>query len=222
VLEAFRPGVAEHLGIGPDDVPDTTVYCSITGFGDHERHRGRAGHDVNYLGWAGVLAGSVPPTMIADYTGAYAALRDVLAGLLERERSGCGARFTVSMTHESHRLKSTPLLRGGAACYRIYETADGRSLTVGALEPRFWQRLCELVGMPELASQQFAPRLLQLEDAFRSRSLADWLELFDREDVCVGPVATREEAAAEFAGATAGRAAELGEHTDAWRQELGL
>jgi alpha-methylacyl-CoA racemase len=219
VLDTFRPGVAERLGLEPGP---RTVWCSLTGFGTGNRHEQRAGHDLNYLGWAGVLESAVPPTMIADYTGAFAAVRDVLAGLLERERSGRGVRITVSMTHESPRLTSTPLLRGAAACYRLYETADGRELTVAALEPRFWQRLCEVAGLPELAGRQFEPRVAELEDAFRARPLADWLALFDGEDVCVGPVATAAEAAAEFGGEPPGRAATLGEHTDAWRRELGL
>jgi crotonobetainyl-CoA:carnitine CoA-transferase CaiB-like acyl-CoA transferase len=126
------------------------------------------------------------------------------------------------MTHESHRLTATPLLRGATACYRLYETADGRELTVAALEPRFWQRLCEVAGLPELAGRQFEPRLVELEDAFRQRPLAEWLALFDSEDVCVGPVATAAEGASEFGGGPPGRAAALGEHTDAWRHELGL
>ena len=108
VLEGFRPGVAERLGIGPGDVPETVVYCSITGFGDDARHRLRAGHDVNYLGWAGVLEDTVPelpPIQVADLAaGALGAVTQVLAGLLERARTGRGPRIVVSMTHRSHDL----------------------------------------------------------------------------------------------------------------------
>ena len=82
VLDTFRPGVADRLGLEPGP---RTVWCSLTGFGTGNRHEQRAGHDLNYLGWAGVLESAVPPTMIADYTGAFAAVRDVLAGLLERD-----------------------------------------------------------------------------------------------------------------------------------------
>ena len=126
------------------------------------------------------------------------------------------------MTHESHELAVPPLLRGTVACYRIYETSDGRLLTVAALEPKFWQRLCELVGLPELAARQFEPRLPEFERTLGSRPLAEWLELFDGEDVCAGPVARHEEAAAEFGSRPAAPAAELGAHTAAWREELGL
>lgn len=238
VLEGFRPGVAERLGIGPDDVPDTVVYCSITGFGHDESHRTRAGHDVNYLGWAGVLedtAPGVPPVQVADLAGgALGAVTHVLAALLERHRTGRGSRVVVSMTHRSHdlvahRLGGEPvhrMLTGGLACYRIYPTADGRSLTVGALEPKFFRRLCEVIGHPELAARQYEEGQEALADeltaTFATRSLADWLALFAREDVCVGPVSTREEAAATFGRTTGPAPASLGAHTEAWRRELGL
>src|SRR5262245_15635791 len=94
VLEGFRPGVAARLGIGPDDVPETAVYCSITGFGADGRHAARAGHDINYAGWAGVLedtAPALPPVQLADLAaGALGAVTRILAGLLERERTGRG------------------------------------------------------------------------------------------------------------------------------------
>ena len=115
------------------------------------------------------------------------------------------------MTHGSHRLVSHRLggdplpqfLTGGLACYRIYETSDGRHLTVGALEPKFFVRLCELIERLGLAERQFVAGVQEelaadLATVFAGRRLADWLELFDGEDVCVGPVATLAEAAAAF------------------------
>ena len=236
VLESFRPGVAERLGIGPDDVPDRVVYCSITGFGAEGRHRARAGHDLNYLGWAGVLEDTAPdwpPVQVADLSaGALGAVVRVLAALVARERTGAGARIVVSMTHGSHdlvahRLGGEPfprMLTGGLACYRTYATADGRHLTVGALEPKFFTRLCEVVGRPELAERQYGREqeelVSELGAIFAERSLAEWLELFDGEDVCVGPVWTRKEAASEFGAPLADRAPSLGEHTEHWRAEL--
>jgi alpha-methylacyl-CoA racemase len=239
MLEGFRPGVAARLGVGPEDVPERVVYCSITGFGLEGPHAARAGHDLNYLGWAGVLADTapaVPPLQPADLAaGALGAVTQVLAALLERERTGRGARLTVSMTHGSHRLVAHRLggdplprfLTGGLACYRIYETADGRHLTVGALEPKFFVRLCELVGRPELGPRQFDPDgqeelAAELAAIFTRRPLSAWLELFDGEDVCVGPVASLEDAAAQFGSPVGEPAARVGEHTDAWRHELGL
>jgi alpha-methylacyl-CoA racemase len=215
VLEGFRPGVAARLGVGPDDVPDRVVYCSITGFGLGGRHEQRAGHDLNYLGWAGVLADTapaLPPTQIADLgAGSLTAVNRILAALLAREKTGHGTHIVVSMTHGAHRfvahrLGGDPipkLLTGGLACYAVYETADGRHLTVAALEQPFFQRLCELLGRSDLVERQFdapaQPELAAvLAESFRARTLADWLELFDGEDVSVGPVATLAEAAAEF------------------------
>jgi alpha-methylacyl-CoA racemase len=208
VLESFRPGVAERLGVGPGDLPERVVYCSITGFGPDEL---RAGHDLNYQGWAGLLADTapaMPPVQIADLAaGALGAVTRILAALLERERTGHGARLTISLTHgahelAAHRLGGEPvprLLTGGLACYRIYATADGRFLTVAALEPRFFSRLCELLGRPELTDRQYdteqEPLADELAELFAARPLATWLELFDGEDVSVGPVATLAEAA---------------------------
>jgi alpha-methylacyl-CoA racemase len=214
VLESFRPGVAARLGIGPERAPARTVYCSITGFGLGGRHEQRAGHDLNYLGWAGGLwdtAPALPPVQIADLAaGGLGAVTKILAALLEREGTGRGAHVFVSLTHASHRLVAHRLggepvprmLTGGLACYRIYETADGRHLTVGALEPAFFRRLTDLLGRPELAERQFdtdqEALATELVAIFRGRTLEEWLELFDAEDVCVGPVATIAEAASDL------------------------
>jgi len=238
VIEGFRPGVAARLGVGPDDVSERTVYCSITGFGADGPHVARAGHDLNYLGWAGALADTspgLPPVQVADLgAGSLTAVTEILAALLERERTGRGARLVVSMTHGAHRfvahrLNGEPvprLLTGGLACYRVYPTADGRWLTVGALESKFFARLCELLELPHLAERQFADDqegvAAELGRAIAQRPLAEWLELFDAEDVSAGPVATLEEAAREFGQPVTGDAPALGEHTDLWREELGL
>jgi alpha-methylacyl-CoA racemase len=238
VLEGFRPGVAARLGIGPDDVPETAVYCSITGFGDDAGHGPRAGHDVNYLGWAGVLADTapeLPPIQAADLAaGALGAVTQVLAALLERARSGVGPRLVVSMTHRSHdlvahRLGGEPVprtLTGGLACYRIYATADDRHVTVGALEPKFFRRLVELLDRPELADRQYDEDQdalgHELATIFATRSLNAWLDHFGDEDVCIGPVWTRAEAAAAFGDRRPPAEVPLGAHTDAWRRELGM
>jgi crotonobetainyl-CoA:carnitine CoA-transferase CaiB-like acyl-CoA transferase len=238
VLEGFRPGIAEQIGIGPGDVPDTAVYCSITGFGSEGRHVRRAGHDLNYLGWAGALedtAPSLPPIQVADLSaGALGAVTRILAALLERERTGRGSYVVVSMTHRAydlvgHRLGGDPvprLLTGGIACYRIYATADGRYLTVGALEHKFFARLCEVIGRSDLAERQYdadqEALAAELSDVFSTKALPDWLALLDGEDVCAGPVATLAEAAGEFASPPGPPPPRLGEHTEAWRRELGL
>jgi crotonobetainyl-CoA:carnitine CoA-transferase CaiB-like acyl-CoA transferase len=258
VLEGFRPGVAERLGVGPEAAPGA-VYCSITGFG-HGPRAGQAGHDLNYMGYAGALADtapSLPPVQAADLAaGALQAVVEILAALVVRERRSEGVRLVVSMTHGAHRLvahrlggEPVPrLLTGGAACYGIYETADGRWLTVAALEPKFWRRFCALVGREDLVDRAFEADLPELRKTIRSRTLADWLDSFAGEDAAAGPVLTLEEAAAEFSTPVsnerdrglsppvrrghdrglspvwteAAPAPALGEHTAAWRAELGL
>jgi len=210
VLEGFRPGVAERLGIGAADVPERVVYCSITGFGPEDR---RAGHDLNYQGWAGLLddtAPAMPPIQIADLAGgALYAVLEVLTALLERERTGRGKHIVVSMTHNAHRLAEHRLhgepertLTGALACYRIYATADERYLTITPVEPKFWRRLCELIGREDLVERQYDPEQEPIADelaaVFRTKPLADWLALFEGEDVMAGPVATLAEARASF------------------------
>ena len=229
ILESFRPGVAGRLGIGPDVAPVRAVYCSITGFGLGGEHEQRAGHDLNYVGWAGLLedtAPALPPVQAADLAaGALGAVTEVLAALLERERTGRGAHIVVSMTHGAQRLApGSPVLTQGYACYSIYVCADGRHLTVAALEPKFFERLCALVERPEFAARQYDAEQSELKTAlaevFAGRALEHWLRVFEGEDVCAGPVATRAEAAAAFGTPAGGRAAATGEHTASWRQEL--
>jgi alpha-methylacyl-CoA racemase len=238
VLEGFRPGVAERLGIGYEGLPERLVYCSITGFGSSGPHADRAGHDLNYLGYAGALADTapaLPPVQVADLAaGGWTAVAEILAALLEREHTGRGQWIELSLTHGSHglvahRLGGDPLpriLTGGLACYGLYETADRRHVTVGALERKFFARLCELIGRTELVERQYEPDAQEeirfaFAETFATKPLATWLELFDRDDVSVGPVATLEEAAAEFGALPEGHPPALGEHTEAWRRELG-
>ena len=207
VLEGFRPGVFDRLGV---EVRADAILCSITGYGADGPHAHDAGHDLNYRGYAGVLADTapaVPPVQVADLAaGAQAAVIEVLAALLERERTSSGARIVVSMTRNTHRfaahrLAGEPvprLLTGGVACYRIYETADGRHLTVAALEPKFWRNLCALLERPDLEDRAFEAELPELEQLFRTRTLVEWRALLEGKDTCVGPVLSLSEAAAEL------------------------
>jgi alpha-methylacyl-CoA racemase len=238
VLETFRPGVLRRLGVRPQDMPATVVACSITGFGVGNRHEQRAGHDLNYQGWAGVLhdtAPAWPPIPIADLAaGALGAVTEILAALVTRERTGAGATLTVSMTHGTHRLAQYRLagdprpllLTGGLACYRTYATEDGRHVTVGALEPKFFARLCELLERRDLSARQYdddqEALAAELARVFSSKTLEHWLRMLDDEDVCVGPVATLDEAADDLGTPAPGRGPALGAHTESWRQELGL
>jgi alpha-methylacyl-CoA racemase len=233
VLDGFRPGIADRLGVGASALPKSVVYCSITGFGAGSL---RAGHDLNYAGWAGLLADTapaLPPVQIADIAGgSLFAVIEILAALLERQRSGTGAHIVVSMTHNAHRLAAHRLrgepertLTGGLACYRTYETADRRFLTLTAVESKFWRRLCELIDRLDLVERHYEEDqeavAAELAAVFRSRALSEWLDVLEGEDVMAGPVATLAEASEwlEEPAAT-GEAPALGEHTNSWRAEL--
>lgn len=223
MVESFRPGVLDRLGLGYDDVlareNPALVYCAITGYGQDGPYRDLVGHDVNYLGYGGALsmtgpAGGdpvVPGVQVGDLGGgALLAAVGILAALLDRRRSGRGAFVDTSMldgvvswlsihagtffaTGEPMAAGTAPL-SGGYACYGIYRTRDGRHLTVGALEPRFWRALCQTVGRPDLIDRQFGPPDVQddlrrtLSASFAERDRDEWLRAFEGVEACVGPV----------------------------------
>ena len=183
LLESFRPGVMERLGVGYERLREENpglVYCAITGYGQDGPYTARSGHDMNYLGLNGLLgltgdAGGPPVQaagQIADLGGgALMAAFGILAALRERERSGEGQLVDVSMFDGSLSwlaLVAARYLRrgpgagaraagswpGGLICYRPYECSDGW-VTLGALEPKFWQAWCRGVGREDLIEQQF-------------------------------------------------------------------
>src|SRR3954447_20959052 len=183
VLEGFRPGVLDRLGVGYERMREANpriVYSAITGYGQTGPHTGRAGHDMNYLGLNGLLGMTgerdgrpiQAAGQIADLGGgALIAAFGVMAALRERERSGEGQLVDVSMTDGSLAWlamvaaqylcdgavpqRGRGSLNGGIACYVPYEAADGW-VTCGALEPKFWRNFCEGVGRPDLIEKQFA------------------------------------------------------------------
>jgi crotonobetainyl-CoA:carnitine CoA-transferase CaiB-like acyl-CoA transferase len=182
LVESFRPGVLDKLGVGYDVLRQANpalVYCPITGYGQDGPNRDRAGHDQNYLGLNGILgltgeAGGPPiqsGAQIADLGGgALMAAVGILAALQEARRSGEGQMVDISMTDgslawlamEAGRYfgsgevprRGDIMLSGGIVCYRPYEAADGW-VTCGALEPKFWARFCQAVDRPELIEKQF-------------------------------------------------------------------
>lgn len=184
VVESFRPGVADRLGIGFEQMRARNpglIWCAITGYGQDGPYRDRAGHDVNYLGYAGVLdiigpiVGDpvIPGVQIADVGGgAFPAAVGILAALAERARTGEGRFVDISMLDGAFSWltfhgatfamtgqipeRGKMRLTGEFACYRIYRAGDGKHITVGALEPQFWAELCRALGVPEYAERQFA------------------------------------------------------------------
>lgn len=221
LLESFRPGVMDRLGVGYETLSaknERLVYCSITGYGQRGPLSQRAGHDMNYQAIAGVLGltgqrGEVvqPGIQAADVGGgALYGVIGVLAALYERERTGRGRFVDVSMTdgvgglgimhHARQHLDGEPtsaggdMLAGEALCYRTWRCGDGRFLSVGALEPKFWMAFCAAVERPDLMGDGFATGkrravvLAELEALFASRTRDEWAALLGPVDCCVEPV----------------------------------
>ncbi len=218
LVESFRPGVLERLGVGQEALRAENprlVTCAITGYGQDGPYRDLAGHDLNYCAIAGALAVNgpaeaplpygVPP---ADVTGgAWVAVAGILAALHRRAATGEGGFVDVSMTEgvlgmlamplgmawaRGTPLRRAELLSGAAACYRTYRTEDGRFMALGALEPHFFRRFCEAVGRPELAERQLDQGgrgpVEELEALFLTRTRDAWARLGREHDVCLTPV----------------------------------
>lgn len=230
VIEQFRPGVMERLGLSYEtlrQVNPSLIYCAITGYGQTGPYRQRAGHDINYLSLAGVSShsgrksGGPPPLgiQVADVAGgSHHAVMGILAAVIHRQQTGEGQFIDISMTDAAFALNGmagaaclaggvnpqpeSSLLNGGSF-YDYYETADNRWLSVGSLEPQFMGRLCDTLGLPELKPMGLSQKpedqatLRQgLSEVIRSRTLAEWTEVFAEQDACVEPVLSLSEASA--------------------------
>ncbi len=225
VIESFRPGVVDKLGIGYATVAALNpkiAYCSISGYGQDGPYKDLAGHDLNYLGYAGVLEqigfeGSqpaIPNFQIADLLGgALTGVMGILAAVVEAQRTGRGRYIDVSMTDSvlAHtyfamlRLndagQSAPrggdLLSGGLPCYATYRCADGKYMAVGALEGKFWQLCCITLERPEWIKRQWDPALRgEMAALFSAQPRDVWAARFADVDCCVTPILSPEEALA--------------------------
>jgi crotonobetainyl-CoA:carnitine CoA-transferase CaiB-like acyl-CoA transferase len=231
ILEGFRPGVTERLGIDYATMAKLNpriVYCSISGYGQDGPYRDKVGHDINYLGYAGVLgvsgAADGPPTImpvqVADIGGgALTATVGILAALMAREHTGRGQFVDISMMDGSvawnvfHTVLYLALgqeprrgrtqLTGWYPCYSVYETKDGKYVSVGALEAHFWRNLCQQLGVEEFIPDQFAEgarreemfRIIRAK--FKEKTQAEWLAQLNPIDICFGPVNSVSEALAD-------------------------
>jgi alpha-methylacyl-CoA racemase len=226
VLESFRPGVLDRLGVGYERLREENpgiVYCAISGYGQTGPLRDRSGHDMNYLGLIGMLGltGETPDDrpiqsagQIADLGGgALMAAFGILAALRERDRSGEGQLVDVSMADGALSWlamvagqfladgvvpkRGLGALNGGLVCYRPYRCADGW-VTLGALEPKFWQAWCRGVEREDLIEQQFSPpgsdAHVAVQSVFMERTRAEWQEFASRVDCCLEPVLDIDEA----------------------------
>ena len=272
LLESFRPGTLARLGFPPGLLRERhpgLVVCSVTGWGQSGPYAARAGHDLTDQAVAGSLAptGAMPAVPVADLVGAWSAASAILAALVERQRTGRGRHIDASLLDAGVHAnvvswaveaggpkevgESLPLT-GALPCYRLYRTADGRLLALAALEPHFWHRLCGAVGRADLRSRQYSASarvFRQVEELVGGRTLAEWMEIFAREDIPAEPVLSAAQAQGHPQVRARGILAEggdmlprigfpalvdgvrpraglhvpdLGEHTDAWLEELGV
>ncbi len=221
LIESFRPGVMDRLGVGYEALSHRNpklVYCAISGYGQDGPRAQDAGHDANYIGYAGLLSvvgvegerPVIPGVQIGDLAGGgMSAVIAVLAALVRRGVTGRGDFCDISLMdgavswlsmHAAEFFASGAVpqrelmtLSGAFPCYRIYPAADGW-LTVAALEPQFWAALCESLGRPDLLDDGFATDtrrgevITELEALFATKTRAEWMAHFDGLDVCVGPV----------------------------------
>ena len=221
LMEGFRPGVVDRLGVDYQSVHKVNpqiIYCSITGYGQDGPFRDRVGHDANYLSYAGVLnvtgesdrPPSIPGVQIADIAGGgMNAAIGILLALFAREKTGKGQYIDISMTdgmvgflpalmffrqltgREPRRADG--LLSHRYACYNTYETAEGKYLSIGAVENRFWKQLCDLLGVPEYSSMQYDDHhrreiIDYLRKTFKQKTLDEWDAILADHDICWGRV----------------------------------
>jgi crotonobetainyl-CoA:carnitine CoA-transferase CaiB-like acyl-CoA transferase len=222
LVESYRPGVMDRLGVGYERLSQENpglVYCAITGYGQDGPYKDRAGHDINYLGFAGVLGINGPRggdpvvagVQIADVGGGgLMGAVGILAALQERARTGRGRFVDISMMDGAvswtamqaagfmmDGVKPRPSemrLNGALACYRVYRCADGKHVTVGALEPQFWALLCKALDVPEFIERHYAPADEQdamserIQEILLQRTRDEWVRELADLDACFGPV----------------------------------
>lgn len=226
LVESFRPGIMDKLGVGYEvlkEVNPKLVYCAITGYGQNGPYKDKPGHDINYLSYAGLMhffGGKgekpiVPATQIADIGGgALMATVGILIALIGRNQTGKGQFIDSSMTDGVISWMQTLLpnffagieekkgelpLAGGKACYGVYETADKRYLSVGALEPKFWKAFCEGIERIDFIPKLEAPQEIQdqlkqeIQQIIIKKPLNDWLAIFEDLEACVSPVLSLDE-----------------------------
>ena len=226
LVESFRPGTVDRLGIGYETVKGVNprlVYCSISGFGQHGPNRDRAGHDLDFIARAGLLdlcgrpgsAAAIPPVQVADLSSAMYAAAGILAYLREAERTGEGRHLDIAMLESAMSWMVMPVAeysageRGGRGglpltgkhpCYHVYRTRDGRDIALAALESKFWCAFCQKVGREDLLPLQFSEKakdLAKFEELFASRTAEEWRTFLAGTDFCCEVVPALDEVLAD-------------------------
>ena len=209
IIEGFRPGKLNDLGVGYNAVKKLNpkiVYCSISGYGQKGHLKNKAGHDLNYSSLSGILdVMSVPPSVpgvqVADVGCALIAAVSILAALIHHGRTGKGNNIDVSVFSSALSLvnihiaqrsvskKSRTVLSGTKPCYNIYETKDGKYVSLGAIETKFWESFCSSAGSRNLIKRQFDESAVrELRNIFVQKTREEWLTLNEKHDFCCEPV----------------------------------
>jgi crotonobetainyl-CoA:carnitine CoA-transferase CaiB-like acyl-CoA transferase len=226
VIEGFRPGVTDRLGISYtalSEINPRLIYCSITAFGQNGPYSKVIGHDLNLMSLAGAtnLIGSPdgPPAIsgvqLADLSSAMNAVNGILLAILAREKTGCGQFIDISMYDSVLAMlpadasiyfcngettkRGGSWLTGQLPNYSIFETKDKRYISLGAVEKKFWAEICKTLGRDDLIETFDDPKqredvFLQLSDIFKSKTMAEWVTVFDGVDACFSPVLELDEA----------------------------
>lgn len=218
ILEEFRPGVVKKLGVDYETVREINpliIYCSLTGYGQNGPYAKMPGHDINYIALAGALnvirdsngRPVIPSNMLADMAGGgmHAAI-GILAALVARSLHGTGQHIDCAMVDGVISLAHfEPLWEGreyfGLPFYDVYQTADGKWISIGNMEPWFWANFCRAIGREDMVPYQYDPGRDDLKKniagIFREKTRDQWFDLLKDKDVCVAPVYTMEEASGD-------------------------
>ncbi|MFA5367612.1 MAG: CaiB/BaiF CoA-transferase family protein [Dehalococcoidia bacterium] len=222
VMEGFRPGVVKRLGVDYDTLKQINpkiVYASLSGYGQDGPYRDMVGHDINYISYSGLLGltgqadgkPALPGSVIGDFTGGMSAAIGILAALVSRGVTGKGQYIDMSMTdavveltsmqinphlfsHGDAPRRGDTMFTGHFPWYNVYETKDGKYISIGALEPWFFGNLCQLLGLDEFIPYEFdeGEKRKEMFEAFRKKFLTktrdEWVSILKQKDTCVAPV----------------------------------
>ncbi|MBL4754024.1 MAG: CoA transferase [Flavobacteriales bacterium] len=227
VVESFRPGVLKKLGLAyaeMEKINPGIILCSITGYGQTGPYKSKAGHDLNYQGYAGILrpppSGGkpiIPNFQIGDIVGGTQnAAMAILAAIISKNTTGKGQHLDISMldglvsqnvvalaqkdSMETMGMDTADMLNGLLHCYNVYETQDGKFVALGALEFKFWEKFCNAIDREDLVSKHMvmgeaaAEVSAEVEAVFKSKTRDEWIVALDDADCCISPVNTIQEA----------------------------
>ncbi|MDY7032664.1 MAG: CaiB/BaiF CoA-transferase family protein [Thermodesulfobacteriota bacterium] len=230
LFESFRPGVMNKLGVGYENLKEVNpklVFCSSTGYGQTGPYKDRPGHDMNYISVAGILEATgrhtgapvIPGIPVADMSIGIFSAFSILAGIMARDRTGKGQHIDVSMTDcmVSYNMMNIADfvvgqqsqdaekfgITGETPCYNVFKTKDGKFISLGNIEGKFWKNTLKLINREDLDKFQFATgeegekAMEELQKVFLSKTRKEWLDIFEGQDICYAPINSAEDVVAD-------------------------